>query len=513
MADITVINNIPFTSYEVSGDFEGFNLNVKPTSGAIVTSPAPQYINFESGSYEKYEFDKVDAGEASTVWGFIPDPIDKPVYIVGSNTEAQQVDITNNISGDCEVFTCYDGSVCRIVVYARADGGFAGMTASYKKTDGTETTKEFTTDTNVAVVEIPDADVTQGITLTGGYGKTYTVDNYMTHCTVQGLKNAYMETDTIDVTLTADDGYVFAHGDGITPPQMHAGAMLEEEKIPFTFEENSKTAHLTQDMASLIAKGYDTFFFEGTAVVGEEPPTGSNYGAINVYVMTNDDLEKLAQQRFYEQQDSANYVNRLKRIFAEIPTSGQANIQLGNNQTDITVDTPAEQVLTLDFGTITAPAHNGDSTDYESDMQIFIPFHGYVDLSADYAGKQISLTCVLDIITGQGVAKLTCDGIMFAAYDIEPSQDVIYRTVTQQVNTYGADSWSNKILYGTEPFLHCKWYTSLTVGRGATQYRAKIGTLNGFNVLGDITPITTPEMLTEEQRSIYTALQRGVYVE
>lgn len=518
MAELNVINNIPHTTYTVSGDdFEGFYITIKPTDGyKIVTSPAPTYTVYEWGNPVTKEFDNVTETEVSNIFGFIPDPMDKPVTLDGQTTNGEQptFEVINNVTGDetTESHSYAEGVLSITITATDSRRKLFDVVASYTDTSGEPRQADFISTDNKATVSISDADSANPITVTGVCGIGFTITNNLVNCTVDGLKDVYSPQETITINLTANDGYVFSKTEN-TPKLYAADTFVGEKTQDFEFEDNATTATLVYDLSTLTEAGFEQAFLQGGAIAGETPVVGGNYGAINVYVVTTDELNEFAQGRFYEQQDTGEYVNRIKRIFANVPTAGDTTISCGNTHTTVHALTPAKQILTLDFGTVTIPAHNGNTTDYDAEIRLFVPFHGFVDVPADYAGKDITLVCLVDIITGKGVAKLTCDGIMFNAYDIEPSQDVIYRTVSQQVNVVGGDTWDNGILYGTEPYVHCKWYASQPAGRGAAQNVSKIGALTGFNVLTDITPIHTGEMLSDEQETIYRLLQTGVYIE
>lgn len=518
MADIQITNNIPHTEVITDGDdFLGWKITVRPTDGyKLVTAPAPTYTVYEWGEPVTHTFDNVTEDEASTSSTVLPDPLETPVTLNGQTTNGEQptAEVVNNITGEdnTETHSVVDGVLTIQVKSKRSSYTFFDVVADYTDTSGEKKQATFEVTDDTATVSISDVDFSQPVTLTGLCGKGFTITNNLVNCTVDGLKDIYSPQETITINLTSNDGYVFSKGE--TPPQLYAEDSYAGEKtVEFDFEEGATTATLVCDLSTLTDAGFEEAVLQGGAIAGETPVVGENYGAINVYVVTTDELNEFAQGRFYEQQDTGDYVNRIKRIFADVPTAGDTTISCGNTHTDVHALTPAQQVLTLDFGTVTIPAHNENTTDYDAEIRLFVPFHGFVDIPADYAGKDVTLVCLVDIITGKGVAKLTCDGIMFNAYDIEPSQDVIYRTVAQQVNVVGGDTWDNGILYGTEPYVHCKWYASQPAGRGAVQKVSKIGDLTGFNVLTDITPIHTGEMLSDEQETIYSLLQQGVYIE
>lgn len=518
MADIQITNNIPHTEVITDGDdFLGWKITVRPTDGyKLVTVPAPTYTVYERGESVTHTFDNVTENEASTSSTVLPDPLETPVTLNGQTTNGEQptAEVVNNITGEdnTETHSVVDGVLTIQVKSKWSSYTFFDVVADYTDTSGEKKQVTFEVTDDTATVSISDVDFSQPVTLTGLCGKGFTITNNLVNCTVDGLKDIYSPQETITINLTANDGYIFSKTEN-TPKLFAEGTFAVEKTQDFEFEDGATTATLVCDLKTLTDAGCEDAYLQGGAIAGETPVVGENYGAINVYVVTTDELTEFSQGRFYEQQDTGNYINRIKRIFTDVPTAGDTTIQCGNTITDVHALTPAKQILTLDFGTVTLPAHNENTTDYDSEIRLFIPFHGFVDIPADYAGKDITLVCLLDIITGKGVAKLMCEGIMFNAYDIEPSDDVIYRTVAQQVNVVGSDTWKNGILYGTEPYVHCKWYTSQPAGTGAVQKVSKIGDLTGFNVLTDITPICNGEMLSDEQETIYSLLKQGVYIE
>lgn len=102
---------------------------------------------------------------------------------------------------------------------------------------------------------------------------------------------------------------------------------------------------------------------------------------------------------------------------------------------------------------------------------------------------------------------------MLYVWDVEPSTDVLYRTANKELQLIGRDSWEESYLYGLEPYILIKWYTSLNVNdRNSNLIRGKISGFTGLNSLTDITTISAKEMLTDEQEEIYRLLNSGVYI-
>lgn len=517
MSEPIVINNIPNTTYEVvdGNSLEGWLFKITPINGAkIVTDPAPTYTVYEYGEPSTYEFDNVSEDEVSNAWNIFPDPSDTPITFNGQTTggTGPTVTVVNNITGDTPTEThTIDGSSVTINLSADIARYFFDVKAAYTGTDGSSKSVAFPVTEQTASVTITDVDLTKPITLTGVCATGIPVTNNLVNCTAEGLKEVYQKNEILQVTLTANDGFSFKKDD--TPPTLNGISSFGEIHQIFDFSDGDKTASLMIDMSTVEEQSVDELTLDGGAVADIPPAPTDNYGAVNVYVVTSDDMDTIATERFYENTDRTNYVNRIKRVYLNIPTSGDKKIQFGDYTSSVSGKLPSAQVIECDFGTVTLPSHNENTTDYDGAFSLFIPFRGFVDIPSEYAGREISLVCLTDIITGEGVAKLSCGGIMFATYDIEPSQDVLFRTVTQQINQIGNDTWNNQILAGLEPYIVCKWYEGRPATAETTQKVVKIGDCRGYSSFSDVEPITTPTMLADEQRDIYTLLKDGVYIE
>ena len=321
---------------------------------------------------------------------------------------------------------------------------------------------------------------------------------------------------TLNVTIKANENTAFDTAQS-TPKFSYYddGGNPTNKDLTVSSDKKTATGSLTlQDgwgELSVNAQAYPV------AVVGQQ------YGAINVYLVTLDELAEFSGKRFfketetgtqnYENIDLGAYVNRIRRVYTNISAGSGDVIRCGNYNTGVSCQQPAQDKITLDFGTVVVPAHNEDNTDYESEIQIFLPFAGFVNLNTDYAGKTIGLQYVINVVTGNGVALLSCNGIVFQVEEIEPSSEIIYLSPSDQVKTVGGDDWNEMLYYGVEPYIYCKWYESASNGLNKDRKTGILGDFRGFNIFDDVTPIHTAEMLTEEQEMIYTALSDGVYIE
>lgn len=426
--------------------------------------------------------------------------------------------VTNNIEGTEESHE-WDGETLTITVKtpsyisARLDK----PQVHYTNTDGEPITQDMrveSTSTRVtATAVITDLGGDYSVTVTGTYIRTLPLTKSLTNCTSKEPLPDYVDFDSlITVELDANPNTEF-HTDETTYLSVTRRVGGRETKTPFTISGDKKKATISYQLAN-------SGNYSRVNIVGECFPVevvGKQYGSINVYLVTLDNLKEFAAKRYFtdggENVDLGEYVNRIKRIYTDITPFSTDVIRCGNFNTGVSCQQPAQDKITLDFGTAVVPAHNEDNTDYESEIQLFLPFAGFVNLNNDYAGKTIALQYVINVVTGNGVALLSCNGVVFQVEETEPSSEIIYLSPSTQVKTVGGDDWNEMLYYGLEPYIYCKWYESASNGRNTDRQTGILGDFRGFNIFDDVTPIHTAEMLTEEQEMIYMALSDGVYIE
>lgn len=369
-----------------------------------------------------------------------------------------------------------------------------------------------------------DFSTGNGVTLTGETGKLtegVSIKPNLSNCYADPpLPDFLQYGETLTVTIKANENTAF-DTEQSKPNFLYYDERGYPTKQDLTVSGDKKTA----TGSIVLQNGWYNFSVNAqaypVAVVGEQ------YGAINVYLVTLDELSEFSAKRFfketgrdpetgasiYENIDLGAYVNKIRRVYTNIEASSTDVIRCGNYNTRVSCHQPAQDKITLDFGTAVVPAHNEDNTDYESEIQIFLPFAGFVTLNTDYAGKTIGLQYVINVVTGNGVALLSCNGVVFQVEETEPSSEIIYLSPSTQVKTVGGDDWNEMLYYGLEPYIYCKWYESASNGRNNDRQTGILGDFRGFNIFDDVSPIHTAEMLTEEQEMIYTALSDGVYIE
>lgn len=526
--ELDVTNEIPNTT--ATGEKLGTGqarVTVKANEGFKITSAKVGYTG-DYGYPETADMTITEDGKTAT-WESDAIEVDDGVTLTGETASegTPEITVVNNITNTLKEEHTYDGDVATITVESNHSPRyrFIDPKASYKSTDGQQKTVDMQVEVlsyySLAKVTITDLDPTEPVTLTGKFIDVVNIETNFSNCYADPEIPEFLQFgETLNVTIKANANTAF-DTEQSTPNFFYYDEHGYPASKDLTVSEDKQTATgslvLQNDWGNLSvnAQAYPV------AVVGQQ------YGAINVYLVTLDELAEFSGKRFfkvtgtdpetgmpiYENIDLGAYVNKIRRVYTNIGASSTDVIRCGNYNTGVSCHQPAQDKITLDFGTAVVPAHNEDNTDYESEIQIFLPFAGFVTLNTDYAGKTIALQYVINVVTGNGVALLSCNGVVFQVEETEPSSEIIYLSPSTQVKTVGGDDWNEMLYYGLEPYIYCKWYESASNGRNNDRQTGILGDFRGFNVFDDVTPIHTAEMLTEEQEMIYAALSDGVYIE
>lgn len=430
------------------------------------------------------------------------------------------ITLTNNIA-DTTATYAYDNGTFTITLKG-TQSGYVIQTANVTYTDagGVSHTEDFTiSSSDTATIAITNVDTSVSVVINGIYIKAIPVKNTLYNCTYDNIPTYYIAADKVNVTIQATEGSTFKADQD--PPVLHyTDEFGGVEKKLFTLSEDGKKGSVTLDIAAECPKT-EYIEFRGGAQV-EVPPSIKNYGAINVYVVTLDNLDAFGKKRYFTEsgtfityeQDLCEYVNRIKRIYTRIPTKGTDRIKCGNYDTEINADLPEKDIITLDFGSITIPRKDNTTLDKEMIIELFLPFVGLVSLSSDYVGKSVKLVYDINVISGDGVCKLLDNnGLPIQLHNVQPNTDVLYTTYDTSV--IGSDRWDAQNLYGFEPFVRLNYFTNeYSEGRGSDYKKVILSQCaKGYYKFDEIVNNDIDNVPKSECNEIVNLLQSGVFID
>ena len=506
-ASYIINNTIEHTTYAVNGDTltvtanDGYKFETAPTaecgSGLMDRREATGVLS-DNNTVATFNLLEDDNGHsfpkntAITVSGSV---VEKS-YIISNTIE----NTTYSVSGDTLTVTANEGYKFETAPTATSGTGLIdGRSATGVLSDnGKVATFNRASDDNGHPFS-KDSEITvSGSVVEDGY----TINNTIEYTTYS------VSGDTL--TVTANDGYKFE----VAPTADNndsATSLMDRRSATGVLSDNGKVATfnlLSDDGGHSFQKEY-TITLKGS-VVADVVYSGF-YGSINVYELTNDNLKQFAEQRFSKtSEDLGKYVTNLFRIFCPVGETIDAVITTGDVNTGIQAKTPKSDIVVLNFGEVTIPFHNNDLTDYNSNIQMFLPFVGFVNIETNYIGKAINLTYEVNVITGEAVVKLTTDGITFSVYDCNVSSALIYKTSDYDI--VGDTGFSSRFMYGLKPYVKVVWRQSMNeyVNNDDCE-RTVIGSLTGFARITEC-EINTSQMTSDEKQMIENQLKYGIFI-
>lgn len=512
-----VINNVANSSVTYDYTNDVLTATLTADSGYIIVSAYIQYMHYYG--YPVTENFVVDS-EGTTATLTAEDIDDSSVTIQGT-TEASVggVEIINNIAGTTAVGVGdEDEYTITLTSDTPVDKKYIDTDVIYTNLDDVEVHSEITNlgyPNGRGEVVINNVDLSKPITINGLFTDAVNVVHNLTNCTTNIPEGYIAQGVTIEVVVTANEGTEFT----ADPTISYIGEFGMPYSVPLEVDGNTASVMFT------VGGDLDYFTIWGDCEVVEV--IGKDYGSINVYKVTNEQISDFANKRFieivnYDPETSApivnkidlgSYVDRIKRLYIPIADGASDVIRCGEHNTNIACVQPAEDRVLLDFGTVTIPYYNGDAVDYEANIKMFLPFIGFTDIDVSYTGRELRLIYDVNVVTGFAVGKLLCDDMLIHVFDLEPSTNVIYRVVSDSISTIGSNTFDEQKQYGLEPFVIIERYESVTPERNNDNEVGRIGDFIGYSRFNDIGLITDPKMLMSEQELIHDVLRQGVYIE
>lgn len=510
MANLLTYDLSDFTGGVTITDKQGtdshhFDITIRGNGDGTFTDLKASYENWDGDWVADTPFNVSGNVGTLTVYCSSGDEISITGSFISGVKELQ---ITNNIANTTAKAVASETNYT-VTVTGTAQGMFNGTpTITY----GGET-YEMTVTNQTATIIVPIT--TESVIINGEYllGDFVEVDYSLTNCEIVGDKPIKVKTG---------QSYTF---------NFKANPNAELTEIQANFIDNNGDAIVSNGTISedkqtgtvtfnLTTGATDLTVYANADVV--QPPTIKNYGAINVYSVTLENLNEFSKKRFfkptgendtgttYTEVNLGEYVNRIKRIFVNVPVSGDDVLKCGNYNTGIKVKTPERDVILLDFGNVELAGTNGNNEDYNSQVQMFIPCRGVVSIDSKYMGKTVNLSIKVNVITGDSVALISCDGVTFQIESFSLSRDVIYRLGTN-LNVVGGEEWNEQILYGLEPYVLITENLTVNVPVNNTQENVTIRDVSGFAQFENV-DLNTVNLLVDEYNEIISKLETGVYL-
>lgn len=355
---------------------------------------------------------------------------------------------------------------------------------------------------------IDDIDITGTVILNGVCGRYVTVKTNLTNVTIKDEKTYYSADSSTTITINASDNTKLQEAQCYVYYTPTGGAL---ETKYFELDDTGTTGTLTfvtptsgTEINIVASASADISFLD-------------NYGTINAYICSNDNIKSFAAKRFYTDTtsttakdiDLGNYVHSVQRYYFDISTSAQDTIRCGNVNTGVVCRAPESDTVTIDFGTVTVPLLNNNVVDYNnSEIRLLVPCVGFIDIDNNYINTPLHLYFVCNIITGTANYFVESNNILIATGSVTPYTNMVFMLSNSNNNIIGNSIQSNDTA-GLQAYITVVTHTSTNSAYSSTQRAVTLSDCTGLCKFTDL-QLDGISCTETEQTELLQLLQNGV---
>ena len=530
---VSVKNNVAHTTYRT--EVQGIN--------TVITLTCDRGFTFDGIPTVTYGADPEDpfsesTTENMTVSGDVATfTLETDAYsgfaTLDGNTKTKPVEptvtVTNNIADATESHTVAGSSV---TVNLSSKKVMLNVSCAYVAKDGSNKNVPVTvnvvindvTDTDTATskasVTLPNVDFHHPIVITGETKQAMRIDYNLSGCTPIQKPTYCFVGEPLTITLNADDGNEFNDATKCTITGYNSLTGGRVVQMTISADKLTATGAITPSVGSVNAD--DWYIIVDGIATPQMTPT-KKYGFINAYVLNAQNLEDFATARFVPYTgevgstkedpisfDLGDYVNRVKRFFFPVEKGSTSKLMCGNFQVDTNVFNLASDTKVISFGSVDIPNVTQSTADYDTDLNMFVPFIGLETLPVDLIGHTVALELRVNLLGGGGVYVLTCEDRLVYTKEVEPCTDVLFRTQKQEVRVLGGSKFDSTYLMGFTPYIVLQKKTITSTGvETASSRLTKVKDVVGFTKLVNVKFADTSNMLMDDVNTIINILRNG----
>ena len=437
--------------------------------------------------------------------------------------------VTNNVPDSTESHTVDGHSV---TVNLSSSKVMLNVSCAYVSTDGSSKNVPVTVNVVVdevkdqnnvssnASVTLPDVDFNSPVVISGESKQAMRIDYNLSGCTPVAQPTYCFVGEPLTITLNADSGNIFDEPDKCKITGYSTFAPLYIVPMTISGDKLTATGTITPTVGS--ADRDDWYIIVEGVAHPQSTPT-KKYGFINAYVLNEKNLEDFATARFVQytgdvgstkedpiSYDLGDYINRVKRFFFQVDKGSSSKLMCGNFMVDTTVYNLASDSKVLSFGSVEIPNVTQSTADYDTELNLFVPFIGLESLPVDLIGSTVSLELRVNLLGGGGVYVMTCDDRIVWTKEVEPCSDVLFRTQKQQIQVIGGSKFDSTYLMGLTPYIVLQKKTITSTGvETASSRLTKVKDVSGFTKMVNVKFADTTNMLTDDVNTIINILRNG----
>lgn len=364
---------------------------------------------------------------------------------------------------------------------------------------------------DIATITIT-ADKTD-IIITGVCQIAIPITKELSNVTLSGINDYLIPSNQniLNLTINANTGYCLD-----TPPNIELwGVSISGDKIYFelnTQDEPITTASLNYNLDNT----YNINYIRNIIIHSFATPlTVYNFGAINVYKVTKQNLNDFSLVRYGNGRNLNNFVVSLKQLYCSVGITIPNTLKCGDIDTNIKVGEVTNDKNEIDCGSIVIPFKNNNNVDYETELNLFLPFYGMYNLNNSVIGRRLNITYVVSTLTGQGFIYLKDitdnNDYIVDKLKVDISSSLFYEKITDNASI---NQFAPNYLSGLTPILYIKYYENKNnYIYNSDCIRAVLNTFNGFISVTELTNFANNSITENEYKELINLLEDGVFIE
>ena len=204
---------------------------------------------------------------------------------------------------------------------------------------------------------------------------------------------------TTTVQVTPKTGYYFSGTDT-------CDMFIEEqlENVPFTLTSDGK---MFLEMGESFST--ETLTLKFTITKGKPPVTNKRTNFYTVYAPTDENMKKINNTVFIDNNDVINKFISYKKFWCNIPTDGTAKLKAGNYDFNFEAPVVHGNIIDVGCGNVTVEELHHSLLDYSpfSRLTIYLPFIGFMALDDKLVmGKAVRVNYRVDVLSGRCLAEV-----------------------------------------------------------------------------------------------------------
>lgn len=443
--------------------------------------------------------------------------------------EPTEPTLTNNMPDSKESHTVDGHSV---TVNLASKKVMLNVSCAYVDTDGSSKNVPVTvnvvindvvdtdTVTSNASVTLPNVDFNHPIVITGETKQAIRIDYNLSGCTPVTKPTYCFVGEPLNIELKADSGNKFTDASKCTLTGYSTTATSHIVTMTISEDKLTATGAITPTVGS---EDRDDFYIIVDGIAEPQSAPTKKYGFINAYVLNEKNLEDFATARFVPytgdsgstkddpiSYDLGDYINRVKRFFFQVDKGSSSKLMCGNFMVDTTVYNLDSDKKVISFGSVEIPNVTQSTADYDTELNLFVPFIGLETLPVDLIGHTVALEMRVNLLGGGGVYVMTCDDRIVWTKEVEPCTDVLFRTQKQEIQVLGGSKFDSTYLMGLTPYIVLQKKTITSTGvETASSRLTKVKEVSGFTKMVNVKFADTTNMLTDDVNTIINILRNG----